>query len=129
MSFLDNLENSLKSLEAQDERDPNAAEREENARKQAVAAAPWADQLRSSDYTRTLFDKAALAGHKMRTKIYMAWLGTTLRLEAKGQWCELRPTPGGVIAVYMQDGNTVSLPVDLGTDPDEILARWLQSLV
>ena len=49
MSFLDNLENSLKSLESREERDPGERKRRESDRARALAAGPWADRLKTSD--------------------------------------------------------------------------------
>jgi hypothetical protein len=126
MGFLDNLENSLKSLESQEERDPARHERREQDRALTLAAAPWAEKLRDSEYTKKLFDEAAVEGHRLRTKIYMAWLDNTLRLEAKGRKLELRPTPEGILAAYIEpDGETIVEPLDLQTEPQALLKRWL----
>ena len=126
MDFLDNLENSLKNLEQREERDGSAALRQNEARKQAQEAAPWAEKLRKSQYTTGLMEQAAAAGHRIRAKIYMAWLDTVLRLEVKGRWCELRPTPNGIVAEFVNpDGTQTSSPVDLSGQPGELLARWL----
>jgi hypothetical protein len=126
MDFLDNLENSLKNLEQQQERDPNAAARQIEARRLASEIAPWADALKTSAYVQSLFEKAAVAGHRLRSKIYMAWLENTLRLEAKGRWCEIRPTPGGIQYEFVSaDGSTVTEPLDLSSDPNTLLGRWL----
>ena len=127
MSFLDNLENSLKSLESREERDPNENRRRQDERSRALAVAPWAEQLKNSDFTKQLFDKAAIAGHKIRAKIYMAWFDTNLRLEAKGRTLELRPGPDGITAEYSNAaGDPVTEKVDLSSDPDALLARWLE---
>jgi hypothetical protein len=126
MDFLDNLENSLKNLEQQQERDPNAAARQIEERRRAGEIAPWADALKKSPYVQNLFEKAAIAGHRLRSKIYIAWLENTLRLESKGRWCEIRPTPGGIQYEFIAyDGDTVTEPLDLSSDPDVLLARWL----
>jgi hypothetical protein len=126
MSFLDNLENSLKSLERQDERDPTQNMRREEDRARTLAVAPWAEQLKNSSFTKDLFEKAAIAGHKLRTKIYMAWFDTTLRLEAKGRTLELRPTPDGIVSEYETPaGEPVKESVDLEGDPDDLLNHWL----
>jgi hypothetical protein len=126
MGFLDNLENSLKSLESQEERDPRERKQQEDDRARALAAAPWAEILKSSEYTRKLFDEAAFAGHRMRAKVYMVWFDTTLRLEAKGRRLELRPTANGIVAEFIQpDGQTRMEDVDLSRDPKELLSRWL----
>ena len=54
MGFLDNLENSLKNLETADERAADSlqnAQRREDERVRAQAAAPFAEQLKSAPYT------------------------------------------------------------------------------
>jgi hypothetical protein len=126
MSFLDNLENSLKSLESREERDPNERKRRDDERARTLAAAPWATQLKSSAYTKDLLDKAAAAGHRIRAKVYMAWVDTVLRLEARGRALELRPTAEGIVAEYVDPaGERVTQPVDLSGTPDELLETWL----
>ncbi|HEX4232123.1 MAG TPA: hypothetical protein VHZ07_25880 [Bryobacteraceae bacterium] len=126
MSFLDNLENSLKSLESREEK--GGSERERRTAEQAMsrASAPWADQLRKSEFTQRLFEQAAITGHRLRSKIYMAWMDSTLRLEVKGRALELRPTPGGIVSVFREpDGETKTEQLDLTGDPAELLQRWL----
>ncbi len=126
MDFLDNLENSLKNLEQQQERDPSAAARQTEARRLASEIAPWAETLKKSAYVQNLFEKAAVAGHRLRSKIYIAWLENNLRLEAKGRWCEIRPTRTGIQYEFVStDGVTVSHPLDLASDPDTLLGEWL----
>src|SRR3954447_18008920 len=126
MDFLDNLENSLKNLEQQQERDPNAAARQMEARRVAREIAPWADALKKSAYVQKLFEKAAVAGHRLRSKIYIAWLENTLRLEARGRACEIRPTSTGIQYEFVSpDGATITQPLDLSSDPDLLLASWL----
>jgi hypothetical protein len=126
MSFLDNLENSLKNLESQDERDPSERQRRDDDRARALASAPWAERLRSSEYSKKLFDEAAAAGHRLRTKVYMVWLDTTLRLEARGRRLELRPTPDGIVCEMIEpDGAGQSKPVDLNGDPERLIEDWL----
>jgi hypothetical protein len=130
MSFLDNLENNLKSLENQGERDGSAHQRREAERAATLAAAPWAEELKNSAYTKKLMDKAAETGHKLRTKIYMAWLGTTLRLEGRGKKLELRPTSTGVQAVFLDGAEEVkSYPVNLKEDPADLLNEWMAQLL
>ena len=126
MGFLDNLEDSLKSLESREERDPGERKRQEDDRARVLAAAPWAEKLKSSEYTQKLFDEAALAGHRIRAKVYMAWIDTTLRLEAKGRRLELRPTAKGIVAEFVQpDGETRIEDLDLNGNPKELLGKWL----
>lgn len=127
MSYLDNLEDSLKTLESRDERDAGETARRQSDRKQALASAPWSDQLRSSEFTNKLFSDAAAAGHRIRAKIYIAWMGQELRLEVRGRTLNLKPTPGGVIAEYeLLSGKQVREAVDLQSDPAALLQRWLE---
>jgi len=126
MSFLDNLENSLKNLEAREERDPNAASRRSEERARTMAIAPWAAQLKDSEFTKVLLEKAAQTGHRLRTKIYVAWLDTTLRLEAKGRKLDLEPTAEGIRANFVEpNGKGSHKSVDLNADPGELLRDWL----
>jgi hypothetical protein len=128
MGFLDNLENSLKSLESREERDPNEAQRRKDHQARSLAAAPWATQLKNSEYTKSLMDKAAIAGHRLRTKIYMAWLDSTLRLEARGRVLHLKPIAEGIVAEYTDGEDKPQVDrVDLASDPDELLQKWLGS--
>jgi hypothetical protein len=126
MGFLDNLENNLKTLEREDERDASAHERRESERASALAAAPWAEKLKSSPFTNDLMNKAAEAGHRIRAKVYMAWLGNTLRLEVRGRKLELRPVADGIQAVFLEGADEVrSHPLDLSSDPGTLLREWL----
>jgi hypothetical protein len=126
MGFLDNLESSLKSLEDSDERDPREHLRRQEERTRAVAIGPWAERLKNGPYTQKLLDQAAVAGHRLRTKIYMAWFDDILRLEAKQRRLELRPTAEGIVAALIEtDGATKTQAVDLESDPGELLSEWL----
>ena len=126
MSFLDNLENSLKNLESREERDANAVHRRSEERARTMAVAPWAEQLKNSEFTKALFEKAAQTGHRLRTKIYVAWLDTTLRLEAKGRKLDLEPTPEGIRANFVEPNGEVShKSLDLNGDPGDLLRDWL----
>ena len=126
MGFLDNLEDSLKSLESREERDPNEAERRNNERGRSIAAAPWADKLRHSQYTKDLLDQSVVAGHRIRAKVYMAWIEGTLRLEARGRTLELVPTADGITGKYTNgSGETTEKAVDLNGNPQALLDEWL----
>ena len=126
MSFLDNLENNLKALESIEERDGSAHEKREANRRKALEIAPWAERLKSSSYVSTLFDQAASAGHRLRAKVYMAWLETTLRLEVRDKKLELRPTPEGILAVFLENKVEIhSRPLDLERNPGHIITGWL----
>ena len=128
MDFLDNLENSLKNLESQEERDPAARQRQQEQRQRTSAAAPWAAKLKSSEYVKRLFEEGARAGHRMRAKVYMAWLESVLRLEVRGRWCELRPTAEGISAEFVATDHTLrTISIDLNENPDALLEQWLGS--
>jgi hypothetical protein len=131
MSFLDNLENNLKSLESQEE-GKEAVERSRRTRESekasAQAAAPWAEELKKGPFTAELLKQAARIGFSLRLKVHVAWLGTTLRLEARERRLELRPTAKGVMAAYLENGvETRSEPLDLQSDAAEFVRRWLEA--
>lgn len=133
MGFLDNLESSLKTLESGQERDPAAAERNKSRKeldkKRALAAAPYAEALKKSAFTMDLLTHATLIGHGQRTKIDMTWIGNTLRLRARDRRLELEPTPEGVLAVFYEgEQQTASELIDLAGNPEQLAARWLQSV-
>src|SRR5712691_11941367 len=108
MSFSDNLENDLKNLEAQDERDPisiaRSHQRKLSQRSSVLAAAPHAEKLRSGKFTSGLLTHSTRIGHGLRTKVNIIWLGPTLRLEARDHRLELRPAPEGVMAHFLLNG-------------------------
>ena len=92
MSFLDNLEDNLKSLETQDESNQDTAREQrsrDTQRASAQAAAPYAEQLKKGPYTDELLRQAARMGHALRVKVHIAWLGSNLRLEARERRLEL----------------------------------------
>jgi hypothetical protein len=129
MGFLDNLEDSLKSLENTEERDPNVQQRRQDERSRALAVAPWAEKLKTSDFTKKLFDEAALAGHRMRAKVYMVWFESTLRMEVKQRTLELRPTAKGIVAAFIQPEGETTEPLDLNSDPKALLDKWLKPIL
>lgn len=129
MSFLDNLENTLKSLEGREERDPGERRRRDAEQEHARAAAPFAEKLRTSRYTQDLLGLATQAGYRQRTKVHIAWLGSTLRLEARDKKLDLRPTPEGVVAVFTEGTSEVKTePVNLDGNPAELVEAWLGDL-
>jgi len=132
MSFLDNLESNLKSMESREERgDQNSrdAKSRDSERARAQASAVYAEHLRKGPYAAELLRQATRLGHAMRTKVHLAWLGTTLRLEARGSKLELRPTPEGVIAAFIESNAEVrSVAVDLASNPESLAREWLASL-
>jgi hypothetical protein len=129
MSFLDNLENNLKSLESREEGNESAEQQQrarERDRAQAQAAAPYAEELKKGPFTAELLKQSARVGFEKRTKIHVAWLGSTLRLEARDRRLELRPTGSGILAVYLEDGQEVrSEPLDLKRSAEEFIRAWL----
>jgi hypothetical protein len=133
MGFLDNLENNLKSLESREEGREDA-DRQQRARQseraQAQAIAPFAEQLKKSPFTVGVLTHAARVGHSLRTKVHVAWLGNTLRLEARGRRLELRPTATGIVTVSIENGNeTAGKPLDLSGDPERLIREWLSDRV
>lgn len=136
MSFLDNLENNLKALEGRDEGGIDERARRDADLKQAKAAAPWADKLKSSSWTKNLMGIATRAGYERRIKVNLIWIGTSLRLEARGQRLELRPVPDGVRAVFQRATNTEAnnaAPneesrveiINLEEDPRQLVNDWM----
>ena len=129
MSFLDNLENNLKSLESHEEGN-DAAEQQrrtrERNRAEAQASAPYAEELKKSPFTAELLKQAARVGFEKRTKVHVAWLGSTLRLEARERRLEFRPTSSGVLAAYIEGGQeTRTEPADLSGNAEEFIRAWL----
>jgi len=133
MSFLDNLENNLKSLESHEEGKGDAGRQRrarDNQRAVAMAAADYAEALKKGPFTEQLLVQASRLGHAMRTKVYCSWLGTTLRLEARGRRLELRPTAAGVVAAYLENGREIRTdPVSLNSNPEPFLRAWLAAIV
>src|SRR5215471_15696289 len=129
MSFLDNLENNLKSMESAEQRRDEAERRQRDRtseRAEAMAAAPWAEELKKGPFSAELLKQATRIGFSMRTKVHIAWLGTTLRLEARERRLELRPTPHGLVAAYLENGQpTRTEPVNLAGDPAALVRGWL----
>lgn len=129
MSFLDNLENDLKALESREEGGIEDGDRREAERKRAKAAAPWAERLKRDPWTQTLMQQAARAGYQRRTKVNLIWIGTTLRLEARGHRLELRPAADGIAAVFLKGvEETKRETIDLGGDPGKLVGEWMPIL-
>lgn len=132
MSFLDNLESSLKSLEGNQERENTTEQRQRrlDEKSYAMAIAPNAEALKKSPFINDLLMHAVRIGHGIRVKVNMAWMGSTLRLDARESRLELRPTPEGIEAVFSESGTPqVVEPLDLNTASAEGLAqRWLSAL-
>ena len=73
--------------------------------------------------------QATLAGRQRRIKVNLMWIGTTLRLEARGHRLELRPGSKGVTAVFLRGSEEVTQqPVDLSSDPANLTSAWMAVL-
>jgi len=131
MSFLDNLENNLKALERQDERDPEKVRREQQRREAdrsaALERAPHADALKHSPFTVELLTQCRTIGHAQRVLVQFTWLGEKLRLDAKAKRMELTPTVSGITAVFSENGEQkAKATVDPNVDDPAALAKyWL----
>jgi hypothetical protein len=130
MGFLDNLENNLKALESQEEKDPAEVERRRTAADAARAAAlqraPFAEALRTGAFTEKLLTSSRAIGFGQRVLVQFTWLEETLRLDAREKRLELTPTGEGVRAVYFVDGvETESKMVDLAGDGEAFAREWL----
>jgi hypothetical protein len=129
MSFLDNLENNLKALESREEGGLDGDRRREADRARSIAVAPWAYRLKHEPFAQALMQKATIAGRQRRTKVNLAWIDTTLRLEARGQRLELRPTPDGIVAVFLRGKDEIrQQPIDLNGDAAKLTAEWIPIL-
>lgn len=132
MSFLDNLENNLKALERQEERDLEKQKRDREQREAERAAeirrAPYAETLRESAFTSELLGQSRLVGRELRVLVQFTWIGESLRLDAKEKRLELVPTADGIVAVTSEAGVEKNRAnVDLEKDNAAALVRrWLQ---
>jgi hypothetical protein len=132
MSFLDNLENSLKAMESREERGGyrNRDEVRRDAELAEVkAAAPFAEQLRKGPFTPELLNEATRIGHGLRVKVYITWIDGVLRLEARERRLELKATPKGVLAQYFVNKEPAgSETVDLNGSAKKLAEKWLSAL-
>jgi hypothetical protein len=129
MSYLDSLESNLKNLENSQERGADLqrdVKHRELEKAKALAAAPFAEELKNGRFTHEFLACATTIGFSQRTKVQPTWLGTTLRLQAKERRLELRPTPEGVMAVFFEDETEKgSEIVDLKGSAETLAKRWL----
>jgi hypothetical protein len=122
MSFSDNLENTLKNLEARQERERPSPRKN---RRDPVAV----ENLRGSRFAAELLSAATRIGHGYRTKVHIFWLGGTLRLEAREHRLEVRPTPEGLIAVFLVGGaETHREKVSLDGKAEALAKRWMEKV-
>lgn len=124
VSFLDSLENNLKSLESLEADGLDDQKRRETERAKELAEAPWAEKLKSSTYVVGLMQALTRAGFTRRLKVNFAWIGRSLRAEALDQRLELQPTADGIIAAF--DGQ--SIPIDLSKPPGPLVEKWMALL-
>ena len=127
MSFLDNLESTLKNLEGANEKDSRVEQqRRQSDRAQALAAAPYADALKNGPFANEFLTHAVRIGHGTRTRITPLWIGNILRVDAKEKRLELRPTAEGIRAVFIEGGEEQTSEIlDLKSDPEQLAIRWL----
>ena len=129
MSFLDNLENNLKALEGREQGGIDDGNKREAVKRRALLEKPWADRLKQDPWTAKLMQMATREGFQRRTKVHLIWIGTTLRLEARGHRLELRPQVNGVAAVFLKGTEVLrQQPVDLVLDPSPLIAEWMKAL-
>jgi hypothetical protein len=73
--------------------------------------------------------QASRAGHQRRIKVNLAWIGATLRLEARGHRLELRPQPDGIVAVFVSGAEEPKpRAIDMKKDPQKVVAEWMAIL-
>ncbi len=126
MSFLDNLENDLKALESREEGGIEEGRRRDRERELAIAAAPWAERLKREPFAQALMQQATLGGRQRRIKVNLMWIGTTLRLEARGHRLELRPGAKGIAAVFLRGTEENGQePVDISGSPQKLVGKWM----
>jgi hypothetical protein len=127
MSFLDNLESTLKNLEGANEKDSRVdQQRRQSDRAQALAAAPYAHELKHGPFANEFLTHAVRIGHGSRTRITPLWIGSILRVDAKEKRLELRPTAEGIRAVFLEGGEEKeSEMLDLKSNPEQFAQRWL----
>jgi hypothetical protein len=131
MSYLDNLENNLKALENQEERDPQKVRREQERREAertaALLRAPHAEALKTSPFTLELLTQCRAIGHQQRVLVQFTWLGETLRLDAKEKRMLLAPTSEGITAVFSVNGDEMGrTTIDpRADDAGDLARRWL----
>ena len=77
-------------------------------------------------FAATLMQQATSRDVSAAIKVNLMWIGTTLRLEARGHRLELRPGPKGIAAVFLRGADQIGQePVDLAGNPKKLTARWM----
>ena len=60
--------------------------------------------MRNGPFKDGLLTACRELGHRRRMLVRPVWVESTLRLEAGAEKLELRPTPSGVLAVFIDEG-------------------------
>lgn len=133
MSYLDNLENSLKALESREEKDPAQQERERQQRADdrnaAALRAPFVRALKTSSFTGQLLGACRRLGPARGVYVQITWVDEALRLDVREQRLELVPTPDGIVAVYTEAGEERRREsISLDGDGEALARQWLQAL-
>ncbi len=82
--------------------------------------------MRNGPFKDGLLTACRDIGHSKRILVRPVWVDSTLRLEAGAKKLELRPTPSGVLAVFVDGGKELeSMPIDLASDPTKLAEKWL----
>lgn len=133
MSYLDNLENSLKALEAREQFDPEQqardAQKRERERDAAARRAPYVRALKASTLTGQLLGACRKLGPGFGIYVQITWVDEALRLEARDCRLELVPTADGIEGVYSRNGEELRRePIDLEGDGEALARNWLESI-
>ncbi len=133
MSYLDNLENSLKALESSEERDPAAIaaqqQRRAEERNAAVLRGPHVRALKTSNFTGQLLGACRKLGPTLGVYVQVTWVDEALRLDVRDQRLALVPTSEGIEAVYLKDGQEERrTAISLEGDGEALARQWLESL-
>jgi hypothetical protein len=133
MSFLDNLENTLKNLEGREDKAESAQQRREQLKAEKETAEliqPYVDQLRAPAFVDELLGMATQMAFRKRMMVRPLWIGDRLRLESRDRKLELEPTPDGIVASStvngVQEWSMPFHPANPGAS-EELIARWLES--
>ena len=120
MSYLDNLENNLKALENQEERDPQKVKREQERREaersEALLRAPYVDALKNSTFTLDLIDAVPRdrASTARPGTVHLAGRDAAAgrQGEAHAADADERGDHGGILRERRRDG------------PDKVIPKW-----
>lgn len=133
MSYLDNLENSLKALESSEERDPVAMaaqqQRRAEERNAAVLRAPHVRALKTSPFTGQLLGACRKLGPALGVYVQVTWVDEALRLDVREHRLALTPTTEGIQAIYSQQQEELRrTAISLDGDGEALAREWLESL-